>query len=98
MTQPTPPATEQPDTGRCGDSAPTIRGLCNRLDVCALPHGHTGWHRSDEGAEWSRAESRCPNCDHTADFHSEGGCWYVVAVGAPGSNLACPCPVVGATR
>ncbi|MEU3452269.1 hypothetical protein ABZ671_01300 [Micromonospora sp. NPDC006766] len=47
----------KPTVGRCGDHAPTIptTGAPIPPAVCALPHGHAGWHRSDNDAEWSRA-------------------------------------------
>ncbi|GGM27857.1 hypothetical protein GCM10011608_10850 [Micromonospora sonchi] len=45
-----------PTVGRCGDHAPTIPGLTpGGSPVCALPHGHAGWHRDDNGTEWNIA-------------------------------------------
>ncbi|MEU7170235.1 hypothetical protein ABZ949_01935 [Micromonospora tulbaghiae] len=42
------------DSGRCGDRlTTTIANADTPAEVCALPHGHPGWHRSDSGAEWS---------------------------------------------
>ncbi|WBB94223.1 hypothetical protein [Verrucosispora sp. WMMC514] len=41
--------------GRCGDrltSPPAVLAPLAPI-VCALPHGHTGWHRSDQGTEWT---------------------------------------------
>lgn len=33
--------------GRCGDRLMTLK------DVCALPAGHAGWHKADNGCEWT---------------------------------------------
>jgi hypothetical protein len=41
--------------GRCGEQTPEIVG--GVAEYCALPAGHAGWHRGDQGAEWSPAES-----------------------------------------
>lgn len=41
-------------TGRCGDTLTTGTITFAPRTVCALPFGHQGWHRADNGAEWSR--------------------------------------------
>lgn len=38
------------EEGRCGDRGPIL----GSPGVCALPHGHGGWHRSDAGTEWNK--------------------------------------------
>jgi hypothetical protein len=38
--------------GRCGALLPVGRGFVAPM-WCSLAHGHRGWHRSDEGTEWS---------------------------------------------
>lgn len=40
-------------TGRCGDTLTTGTITIAPRTVCALPFGHQGWHRADNGAEWS---------------------------------------------
>lgn len=40
--------------------------------------------------------ARCPSCDHLAEHHQPGGCWYAVTTGAIDLNLVCPCTVPGA--
>lgn len=48
-TVPTIPTSDRPavigrrGTGRCGGK---------RQPICALPAGHPGWHRADDGCEW----------------------------------------------
>lgn len=39
--------------GRCGDVTPQLFRSQLLREHCALPAGHAGWHRSDEGAEWT---------------------------------------------
>lgn len=36
--------------GRCGFSQP---GVIESTVTCCLPAGHDGWHRGDDGSEWS---------------------------------------------
>lgn len=44
----------QQNVGRCGNRfTTTISSLPVPRGVCALPAGHAGWHRSDEGTEWN---------------------------------------------
>lgn len=38
--------------GRCGDRAPLIASAATPT-TCCLPHGHAGWHRSDDASEWT---------------------------------------------
>jgi hypothetical protein len=45
--------------GRCGEAAPTIVTHAPRL-ICALPAGHAGWHRADDGCEWGIAKTSQP--------------------------------------
>lgn len=40
--------------GRCGASAGEFAS--NPAMICALPHGHAGWHKSDDGAEWNEMQ------------------------------------------
>ncbi len=40
-----------PIAGRCGGVMPRL--LDGAPMFCALPHGHDGWHKGDDGAEWS---------------------------------------------
>ncbi|MFI6819748.1 hypothetical protein ACIBJE_02200 [Micromonospora sp. NPDC050187] len=42
--------------GRCGETAPDILG--HQLPSCSLTAGHAGWHRGDDGSEWT---TRKPN-------------------------------------
>lgn len=35
--------------GRCGKTMPHLEG--DLATYCALPHGHVGWHRNDDGQE-----------------------------------------------
>ncbi|MEW2474627.1 hypothetical protein AB0875_12630 [Micromonospora gifhornensis] len=42
--------------GRCGQTPPTMFNHAPR-PVCALPAGHPGWHRADDGCEWGIAEA-----------------------------------------
>lgn len=43
--------------GRCGNQlTTTITGVPLPSMICALPHGHDGWHRADSGAEWTRID------------------------------------------
>lgn len=40
--------------GRCGDIAPSLALLSNRVrQTCCLTAGHAGWHKGDDGSEWS---------------------------------------------
>ncbi|WP_422744309.1 hypothetical protein ACN27B_08610 [Micromonospora sp. WMMD754] len=40
--------------GRCGDIAPSLALIASRVrQVCCLTAGHAGWHRGDDGSEWS---------------------------------------------
>lgn len=45
--------------GRCGQASLTIFSDTGR-PVCALPSGHAGWHRADDGCEWGIAEPSQP--------------------------------------
>lgn len=38
-------------------------------------------------------ETRCPSCEHSLDFHSEGGCWYSITVGTVNRDMVCQCPL-----
>ncbi len=49
---PTQPAGPREQVGRCGDAMPSLVDLRPRY-FCSLPAGHLGWHRCDEGAEWT---------------------------------------------
>lgn len=41
--------------GRCGIAAPVTTWMSHApRPVCALPHGHAGWHRADDGCEWGQ--------------------------------------------
>jgi hypothetical protein len=42
------------DVGRCGVITTGITG--GRPPVCALPHGHVGWHCADDGVEWGEPQ------------------------------------------
>lgn len=45
----------RPQAGRCGKTGPELihpPGSRHR-SLCALPAGHAGWHRDDDGQEWS---------------------------------------------
>lgn len=45
--------------GRCGDTlTPLLPG--SPRSVCALPAGHAGWHRADDGGEWSKGSVVAP--------------------------------------
>lgn len=37
--------------GRCGDLCPQMSGA--PAVFCRLRHGHTGWHKADDGSEWN---------------------------------------------
>ncbi len=43
----------EPDQGqgRCGRMSPVFLG--SPPELCCVPAGHEGWHRSDQGAEWN---------------------------------------------
>lgn len=46
-------ASEQ-TVGRCGDPlSMLVPGVPEARVHCLLPHGHEGWHRSDDGTEWT---------------------------------------------
>ncbi len=48
-----------PEVGRCGNAMPRVlKGT--RPDFCRLPAGHAGWHRGDDGGEWSRDWNQPP--------------------------------------
>lgn len=43
-------------TGRCGSRAPRLvpaDEITRWGAFCALPAGHAGWHRGDDGCEWN---------------------------------------------
>jgi hypothetical protein len=50
-----------PDVGRCGHEAPRLLG--GAPSFCRLPHGHAGWHRGDDGSEWSAHSDATPPFD-----------------------------------
>jgi hypothetical protein len=43
------------EAGRCGATGPTIvlGDGSSPPQHCCLPHGHGGWHSSDQGTEWT---------------------------------------------
>ena len=43
--------------GRCGDQLPAVSEIGAGVHCC-LPAGHDGWHRGDDGAEWSFGRPR----------------------------------------
>lgn len=51
--------------GHCGEEVPWPEDVPwlagSRLrPVCALPHGHAGWHRADDGCEWGLIADKEP--------------------------------------
>lgn len=43
----------QPVLGRCGEASKHPSAGDTYKSFCALPHGHDGWHRDDQGMEWT---------------------------------------------
>lgn len=61
--------------GRCGDRAPGVMPGARSQVVCRLSHGHAGWHKGDDGSEWTHGDptpgevcpSRCGRNDPCPD-------------------------------
>lgn len=49
---------EPREVRRCGDVAPRLLVGEAPRNLCKLPAGHVGYHRADDGEEWSVAEER----------------------------------------
>ena len=50
--------------GRCGEKAPLVLlGSPLPPSFCVLPHGHEGWHKADDGMEWSAEPRRSAPAD-----------------------------------
>ena len=47
--------------GRCGNAAPELVGAT--LMHCCLPAGHPGWHKGDDGSEWTHGPRRVTRVD-----------------------------------
>lgn len=39
--------------GRCGDRSASGTAVTNSHVCCVLTWGHNGWHRGDDGSEWT---------------------------------------------
>lgn len=46
--------------GRCGATAGATIWTKPPHPVCALPAGHPGWHRADDGCEWGIPRAATP--------------------------------------
>jgi hypothetical protein len=46
---------ENAEVGRCGEQAPRFFAD-QHTTFCCLPHGHPGWHKGDDGAEWTESD------------------------------------------
>lgn len=42
--------------GRCGDRGAELLGTDRPHPACALTWGHGGWHRGDDGSEWTHGD------------------------------------------
>jgi hypothetical protein len=49
------PTPENDEVGRCGEQAPRFFAD-QHTTFCCLPHGHPGWHKGDDGAEWTESD------------------------------------------
>lgn len=50
---PAPVAADLTARGRCGVATPQLWRSAGSINHCALPAGHLGWHRDDQGTEWT---------------------------------------------
>lgn len=42
--------------GRCGNGSAPLAGASTPRQLCALTWGHGGWHRGDDGSEWTHGD------------------------------------------
>lgn len=89
----------------CGDSGESLMGTY--LLVCALPAGHRGFHRDDEGASWTNFESSALDGLFVRDLRADAAMAegadlaarnereVVIGAGSPETSALTHCPECG---